>query len=66
MSISRRNTLALIGGGAVAAASAYVGWEVTRDPATALLPWSQAGAPQDADSDENGHRFRSKAATPSD
>jgi len=47
MSISRRNTLALIGGGAVAAASAYVGWEVTRDPATALLPWSQAGAPQD-------------------
>jgi hypothetical protein len=47
MSLSRRKTLALIGGGTVAAATAYAGWEVTREPTTARLPWSQAGAPQD-------------------
>lgn len=47
MKLSRRNTLALIGGGTVAAATAYAGWEVTREPATARQPWSQAGAPED-------------------
>jgi hypothetical protein len=47
MSFSRRKTLALIGGGTVAAATAYVGWEATREPATALRPWAEAGAPQD-------------------
>lgn len=47
MSLSRRKTLSLIGGGTVAAAAAYAGWEVTREPATARQPWSQAGTPQD-------------------
>jgi hypothetical protein len=47
MTLSRRRSLSLIGGGVVAAATAYVGWEVTRAPATALRPWSEAGAPQD-------------------
>ena len=47
MSLSRRKTLALIGGGTVAAATAYVGWEATREPAIARQPWAQAGAPQD-------------------
>ena len=43
MSLTRRKTLALIGGGAVVAASAGAGFAVTRTPRTAYLPWSQAG-----------------------
>jgi hypothetical protein len=43
MSLSRRKTLALIGGGAVLAASAGAGFAVTRTPRTAHLPWELAG-----------------------
>lgn len=43
MSLSRRKTLALIGGGAVLAASAGAGFAVTRAPRTAQLPWGLAG-----------------------
>ena len=44
MPLSRRKTLALIGGGVVAAASAATGAAVSRAPRTAHLPWEQAGA----------------------
>ena len=43
MSLSRRQTLALIGGGTIIAASGAAGYAVTRTPRTALLPWEQAG-----------------------
>jgi hypothetical protein len=43
MSLSRRKTLALIGGGAVLAASAAAGSAVIRAPRTAHLPWELAG-----------------------
>jgi hypothetical protein len=43
MSLSRRKTLALIGGGAIVAASAGAGFAVTRSPRTAHLPWERAG-----------------------
>jgi hypothetical protein len=43
MTLSRRQTLALIGGGTILAASAGVGWEITRPLPTALAPWGQAG-----------------------
>jgi hypothetical protein len=43
MSLSRRKSLALIGGGAVVAASAGAGFAVTRTPRTAHLPWDLAG-----------------------
>lgn len=43
MSLSRRRTLALIGGGTIAAAAAGVGWDVTRPLTTALVPWDLAG-----------------------
>jgi len=43
MSLSRRQTLALIGGGTIVAASAALGLEVTRQPATAAAPWGRAG-----------------------
>lgn len=43
MTLSRRNTLALIGGGTILAASAAAGIVVTRPPARALAPWDTAG-----------------------
>jgi hypothetical protein len=43
MSLSRRKTLALIGGGTILAASAGAGFAVTRSPRTAHLPWELAG-----------------------
>jgi hypothetical protein len=43
MSLSRRKTLALIGGGTVVAASGGAGFAVTRTPRTAHLPWELAG-----------------------
>lgn len=43
MSLSRRKTLALIGGGTIAAASGALGFHVTRPLQTALAPWSAAG-----------------------
>ncbi len=42
-SLSRRKTLALIGGGAILAATAGAGMAVTRAPRTAHLPWVDAG-----------------------
>lgn len=48
MTLSRRKTLALIGGGAVLAASGgATAFAVTRTPHTALAPWDQAGAYDD-------------------
>ena len=41
MKISRRKTLAVLGGGCVAAAGA--GWALGRPPAKALAPWGAAG-----------------------
>ena len=43
--VSRRKTLALIGGGTVlaAAGAAAVGFVTTRTPRTALAPWEKAG-----------------------
>jgi hypothetical protein len=43
MSLSRRKTLAILGGGVVLAASAGAGFAVTRSPRTAHLPWELAG-----------------------
>jgi hypothetical protein len=43
MTLSRRKTLALIGGGVIVAASAGAGFAVTRTPRTAYDPWSLAG-----------------------
>jgi hypothetical protein len=49
MSISRRKTLALIGGGVVAAAVAPAGaFVATRTPHAALAPWEAAGGYADA------------------
>ncbi|MCR9125671.1 MAG: twin-arginine translocation pathway signal protein [Rhodobacteraceae bacterium] len=41
--MSRRKTLALIGGGAVLAAGGGAGYAVTRQPHAALAPWTAAG-----------------------
>jgi hypothetical protein len=41
--LSRRKTLALLGGGVILAATAGSGLAVTRTPRTALLPWEAAG-----------------------
>ncbi|MBV7409043.1 twin-arginine translocation pathway signal protein [Maritimibacter sp. DP1N21-5] len=41
--MSRRKTLALIGGGSILAASGAAAYAVTRRPQTALKPWSVAG-----------------------
>ena len=41
--LSRRKTLALLGGGAILAAGGGLGYAVTRKPQTALQPWAQAG-----------------------
>ncbi|MCX7288368.1 MAG: twin-arginine translocation pathway signal protein [Rhodobacterales bacterium] len=43
MSLSRRKTLALIGGGVILAATASLGAFATRRPRTAALPWQLAG-----------------------
>jgi hypothetical protein len=43
MSLSRRKTLALLGGGVVLAATAGFGVAITRTPKTAGLPWTVAG-----------------------
>ncbi|MCU0903746.1 MAG: twin-arginine translocation pathway signal protein [Tabrizicola sp.] len=48
MTLSRRRTLALIGGGVILAATASLGAIATRQPRTALLPWGQAGQGADA------------------
>lgn len=48
MTLSRRSTLALIGGGVILAATASLGAIATRQPRTALLPWGQAGQGEDA------------------
>lgn len=47
MPLSRRKTLALIGGGIIAAATATLGTIATRQPRTALLPWQAAGIPDE-------------------
>lgn len=48
MTLSRRKTLALIGGGLILAATGSLGAIATRQPRTALLPWGQAGLGEDA------------------
>jgi hypothetical protein len=48
MTMSRRRTLALIGGGVILAATASLGAIATRQPRTAGLPWGQAGQGEDA------------------
>lgn len=48
MSMSRRKTLAVIGGGVILAATAGLGYVATRQPQTALLPWAAAGQGEDA------------------
>ena len=42
MSLDRRKTLAVLGGGAILAASG-VGYRLTRTPDAALAPWAAAG-----------------------
>jgi hypothetical protein len=48
MSLSRRKTLALIGGGVILAATASLGAIAARKPRTAHLPWASAGQGGDA------------------
>lgn len=48
MSLSRRKTLALIGGGVILAATAALGTIATRKPRTAQLPWASAGQGEEA------------------
>ena len=43
MTLSRRKTLALIGGGTILAASSAAGFVVTRMPEEAVAPWAAAG-----------------------
>lgn len=43
MTLSRRKSIALLGGGLIFAAASGVGYAVTRQPQTALAPWGQAG-----------------------
>ena len=43
MPLSRRKTLALIGGGTILAATGAAGFAVTRTPHQALAPWAAAG-----------------------
>ncbi|CTQ49849.1 Acg family FMN-binding oxidoreductase [Jannaschia donghaensis] len=44
MTLSRRKTLALIGGGTLLAAGGLgTGWAMTRTPTAALVPWERAG-----------------------
>lgn len=46
MPLSRRKTIAILGGGLIAAASGAA-WAVSRKPTDALAPWRQAGAYDD-------------------
>jgi hypothetical protein len=48
MILSRRKTLALIGGGVILAATGTLGAVATRTPRTAALPWQMAGAETEA------------------
>lgn len=48
MTLSRRKTLTLIGGGVILAATASLGAIATRQPRTASLPWERAGEGEDA------------------
>ncbi|MEO0484801.1 MAG: twin-arginine translocation pathway signal protein [Pseudomonadota bacterium] len=48
MALSRRKTLALLGGGVIVAAGASMGVAVTRTPQTAAAPWGLAGQYPDA------------------
>ena len=48
MNLSRRRSLALIGGGVILAATASLGAIATRQPRTASLPWTQVGQGTDA------------------
>mgnify|MGYP001819288509 CR=1 FL=1 len=43
MTLSRRQTISLIGGGAIAAAVGSTAYAVTRAPRTAFVPWERAG-----------------------
>ena len=43
MPLTRRKTLALIGGGTILAATGAAGFAVTRTPHQALAPWAAAG-----------------------
>lgn len=43
MKLSRRQTLSLVGGGVIVAATASTGFAITRQPRRALAPWSAAG-----------------------
>ncbi|MEP4247227.1 Acg family FMN-binding oxidoreductase [Tateyamaria sp.] len=43
MTLTRRKTLALLGGGTILAATAGAGYKVTRMPLTAFEPWATAG-----------------------
>lgn len=47
MTLSRRQTLALIGGGTIVAATGGLAWEITRPVTTALAPWDRAGTYDD-------------------
>jgi hypothetical protein len=48
MTMSRRRTLAMIGGGVILAATSTLGIIATRQPRTASLPWALAGQGKDA------------------
>ncbi len=47
MTLTRRKTLALIGGGTILAAGAVGGFAISRSPDAALAPWGQAGTHTD-------------------
>ena len=47
MTLSRRKTLALVGGGAILAATGAFGYSVTRPTRSATLPWQVAGQYED-------------------
>ena len=47
MTLSRRKTLALIGGGVIVAATGALAYDVTRLPRSASAPWSAAGGYSD-------------------
>ncbi|MEM1072889.1 MAG: twin-arginine translocation pathway signal protein [Pseudomonadota bacterium] len=47
MNISRRKSIAVLGGGVIFAAGSAAGYSVTRKPQTAFLPWETAGSYED-------------------